>query len=116
MTCLNSCGSLIERKGISEYEEAEKQEIGKKFIIEKIINNEQKPIISVVIKLVINNKSCINAHSNFHRNFSFFLDISKINKDHYFEIIYKGYRKKIISFSEFTTEIIKLENGENNKI
>lgn len=110
---LNSCKTLIEPKIIVENEDITKQEIGGGFITGKITNNKNVSIASVAIKLVINDTSCLNSYSNFDGDFSFLLDVSKINKDSYFEIVYKGYTKKNLLYRQFINKTIMLEKGND---
>jgi len=110
LVLFNSCRALIEPTKVIDNIE-EKLEVKKSYVTGKIINKEQKPITAAAIKLVINNKSCLSTYSNFDGDFSFLLDISKINEDSYFEIVYKEYSKKIILYNQFINKVIKIEKG-----
>ncbi|KAA1243013.1 hypothetical protein [Aquimarina sp. RZ0] len=77
------------------------QLLGTDVISGRIINEDIKLIDLVAIKLTVNDSVCVNAYSDLDRLFSLNYDSSMINRDSFFEIVYYGYSRKKIYFSNF---------------
>lgn len=119
LSFLISCESTKKTTTVKEiYEEevfAHKDKIvGNDFISGKVMDDKEKPIYPVAIKLTIDNNTCLNAYTNFDGIFALTLDVSKINDNSYFEIVSKESKKTVLFNKFIKNKIVILD--KNGKI
>ncbi|QCE42140.1 hypothetical protein [Psychroserpens sp. NJDZ02] len=65
-----------------------------------------KNVTLAAIKLVVNDTTCVNSYSNFDGQFSILYDKEIINTESHLVVVFKGYSKKIIPFTDIEKDSV----------
>ncbi|KAA1244014.1 carboxypeptidase regulatory-like domain-containing protein [Aquimarina sp. RZ0] len=100
---LISCKSQQGKETVNETESLEvlNEDQGKIIISGKITNKKRAKLAYAAIRLVIDTNQCVGTSSNTKGKFELAVDVSKIKEDSYLEVVYKGYSKKVVPYTNF---------------
>jgi hypothetical protein len=91
---------LIEPPKVIVYEDFQEEVIeNQRWISGKILGEHKQPLSLVAIKFVLNEQQCLNAYSDLDGLFSINFNDDAVDTNSYFELVFKGYSRKIVPFS-----------------
>ncbi len=66
----------------------------------KVIDNKRKKVGYAAIRLIIDESNCMSAYTDKDGLYAFTINPTKIKEDSYFEVVFKGFAKKVIPYKD----------------